>query len=154
MGHERAHCGVIVSTRKTRVFETAHDAARSIRGNWQEWRGAGVWFSSFHKPGTAFALPFDPDDYLWAGPATLKLDIPKGEETFCRKGHYRRGVRKYLGQLKRGERFPPLVLLYHEAWAWTLQDGNHRMEALVIHRASTFEAFLGKPKRPKPIDEF
>jgi hypothetical protein len=143
-----------VSTRKPRVFETAHDAARSIRGKWQEWRAAGVGFSKFHKPGTAFALPFDPDDYLWAGPVMLKLDIPEGGDVFCRKGHYRRGVRKYLGQLKRGERVPPVVLLYHEAWDWTMQDGNHRMEALITHRAPNYEAFLGKPKRRKPIDEF
>ena len=143
-----------VSARKPRVFETAHDAARSIRGKWQEWRAAGVRFSKFHKPGAAFALPFDPDDYLWAGPVMLKLDIPEGGDVFCRKGHYRRGVRKYLGQLKRSEGVPPVVLLYHEAWDWTMQDGNHRMEALITHRAPNYEAFLGKPKRRKPIDEF
>jgi len=28
------------------------------------------------------------------------------------------------------------------------------MEALITHRAPTYEAFLGKPKRRKPIDEF
>ena len=140
--------------KQPRVFETAHDAARSVRGKWQEWRAAGVWLSKFHKPGTAFALPFDPEDYLWAGPVTLKLDIPQGREVFYRRGHYRRGVRKYLSQLKRGEKLPPVVLLYHEAWDWTMQDGNHRMEALITYRAQTYEAFLGKPKRRKSIDEF
>ena len=154
MGHERANRGLVVSAKKPRVFETAHDAARSLRGKWQEWRAAGVWFSRFHKPGTAFALPFDPGDYLWAGPVTLKLDIPRAGKAFCRKGHYRRGVRKYLSQLRRGERVPPVLLLYHEAWGWTLQDGNHRAEALAVHRAPTYEAFLGKPKRRKSIDEF
>jgi len=131
-----------VSARKPRVFETAHDAVRSIRGKWQEWRAAGVGFSKFHKPGTAFALPFDPDDYLWAGPVTLKLDIPEGGDVFCRKGHYRRGVRKYLGQLKRGERVPPVVLLYHEAWDWTMQDGNHRLRRIRHNRCYTASRFM------------
>ena len=152
---QREDRGRVVSTPKQpRVFLTAHDAARSVRGKWQEWRAAGVWLSKFHKPGTAFALPFDPDDYLWAGPVTLKLEIPEGREMYYRRGHYRRGVRKYLNQLKRGEKLPPVVLLYHEAWDWTMQDGNHRMEAIITHRAPTYEAFLGKPKRRKPIDEF
>jgi len=145
---------VVSAPKQPRVFLTAHDAARSVRGKWQEWRAAGVWLSKFHKPGTAFALPFDPDDYLWAGPVTLKLEIPEGREMYYRRGHYRRGVRKYLNQLKRGEKLPPVVLLYHEAWDWTIQDGNHRMEAIITHRAPTYEAFLGKPKRRKPIDEF
>ena len=145
---------VVCALKQPRVFLTAQDAARSVRGKWQEWRATGVWLSKFHKPGTAFALPFDPDDYLWAGPVTLKLEIPEGREVFYRKGHYRRGVRKYLSQLKRGEKLPPVVLLYHEAWDWTMQDGNHRMEALITYRAQTYEAFLGKPKRRKPIDEF
>jgi hypothetical protein len=144
----------VSAPKQPRVFLTAHDAARSVRGKWHEWRAAGVWLSRFHKPRTAFALPFDPDDYLWAGPVTLKLEIPEGRELFYRRGHYRRGVRKYLNQLKRGEKLPPVVLLYHEAWDWTMQDGNHRMEALTTHRAPTYEAFLGKPKRRKPIDEF
>jgi hypothetical protein len=155
LGSQREDRGRVVSAPKQPcVFLTAYDAARSVRGKWQEWRAAGVWLSKFHKPGTAFALPFNPDDYLWAGPVTLKLEIPEGREMYYRRGHYRRGVRKYLNQLKRGEKLPPVVLLYHEAWDWTIQDGNHRMEAIITHRAPTYEAFLGKPKRRKPIDEF
>ena len=137
-----------------RVFNTAHEAAASLRGKWKEWRQAGVQFSRFHIPRTAFALPFDPDDYLWAGPVTLKLNLPEDGVGYHRKGHYRRGVRKYLNQLRCGENLPPVTLLYHEAWDWTMQDGNHRMEALIMHRATTYYAFLAKPKKKKPIDEF
>jgi hypothetical protein len=136
------------------VFNTAHEAVATLRGRWKEWKQAGVQFSRFHVPGTDFALPFDPNDYLWAGPVTLKLDLPEHGISYLRRGHYRRGVRKYLNQLKRGKKLPPVVLLYHEAWDWTMQDGNHRMEALVTHRAATYEAFLAKPKKKKPIDQF
>ena len=101
-----------------------------------------MWLSKFHKPGTAFALPFDPDDYLWAGPVTLKLEIPEGREIFYRRGHYRRGVRKYLGRLKRGERLPPVVLLYHDAWDWTMQDGNHRLHRMRNNRCYTASSFM------------
>lgn len=139
---------------RARVFNSAHEAAASLRGKWKQWKEAGVQFSKFHVPGTAFALPFDPNDYLWAGPVTLKLDLPEDGIGFHRRGHYRRGVRKYLNHLKRGEKLPPVVLLYHEAWDWTMQDGNHRMEALITHRATTYEAFLARPKKKKPIDEF
>jgi hypothetical protein len=141
-------------TQHTRVFNTAHEAAASLHGKWEEWKEAGVQFSKFHVPGTDFALPFDPNDYLWAGPVTLKLELPEDGIGYHRRGHYRRGVRKYLNQLKRGEKLPPVVLLYHEAWDWTIQDGNHRLEALITHRATTYEAFLAKPKKRKPIDEF
>jgi hypothetical protein len=132
----------VSAPKQPRVFLTAHDAARSVRGKWHEWRAAGVWLSKFHKPRTAFALPFDPDDYLWAGPVTLKLEIPEGRELFYRRGHYRRGVRKYLNQLKRGEKLPPVVLLYHEAWDWTMQDGNHRLRRLRHKRCYTASSFI------------
>lgn len=136
------------------VFDTAHGAATAFRGRWQEWKAAGVQFSRFHVPGTAFALPFDPDDYLWAGPVRLKLNLSKDGVGFFRRGHYRRGVRKYLNQLKRGGKLPPVALLYHEAWDWTMQDGNHRMEALITYGATEYEAFLARPKKRKLIDEF
>ena len=139
---------------QSRVFESAHEAAASLRGKWRAWKETGVQFSRFHVPGTDFALPFDPNDYLWAGPVTLKLDLPQDGIGYHRRGHYRRGVRKYINLLKRGEKLPPVVLLYHEAWDWTMQDGNHRMEALITHRAATYDAFLAKPRKKKPIDEF
>lgn len=60
-----------------RVFNSAHEAAANFRGKWREWKEAGVQFSRFHIPGTDFALPFDPSDYLWAGPVMLKLDLPE-----------------------------------------------------------------------------
>jgi hypothetical protein len=141
-------------SQQPRVFNNAHEAAASLRGGWKEWKEAGVQFSRFHLPGTDFALPFDPNDYLWAGPVTLKLDLPEDGIGYHRRGHYRRGVRKYLNLLKRGEQLPPVVLLYHEAWDWTMQDGNHRMEALITHRATTYQAYLAKPKKKKPIDQF
>jgi hypothetical protein len=72
----------------------------------------------------------------------LKLDIPEGGDVFCRKGHYRRGVRKYLGQLKRSEGVPPVVLLYHEAWDWTMQDGNHRLCRERHNRCYTASSFM------------
>jgi hypothetical protein len=56
--------------------------------------------------------------------------------------------------LAKGLRLPPVALLYHEAWGWTMQDGNHRYEALTSAGAATYDAFLGKPKKKKPIDEF
>jgi hypothetical protein len=33
-----------------------------------------------------------------------------------------------------------------------MQDGNHRYEALVKAGATTYDAFLGKPKEKKPMD--
>jgi hypothetical protein len=139
---------------KVHAFSSAYAAARRIR-RWRSWREVGVRFSSFHVPKTPFALPFDPNDYLWAGPVTLTLrEKGEFERDSFRLGHYRRGVRKYLSLLARGKKIDPVVLLYHEAWGWTLQDGNHRYEALVRHGAKTYEAFLAKPKRPQPIDRF
>jgi hypothetical protein len=154
MKSQREKSSAHSDSEQPRVFNSAHEAAASIRGKWKEWKKAGVQFSKFHVPGTDFALPFDPNDYLWAGPVTLKLDLPEDAIGYHRRGHYRRGVRKYLSHLKRGEKLPPVVLLYHEAWDWTMQDGNHRMEALITHRATTYEAFLAKPKKKKSIDEF
>lgn len=151
-GHQKSSARL--NPQRPRVFKTAHEAAASLRGKWKEWKEAGVRFSKFHVPGTDFALPFDPNDYLWTGPVTLKLDLPEDGIGYHRRGHYRRGVRKYLNQLKRGEKLTPVVLLYHEAWDWTMQDDNHRMEALITHRATTYDAFLAKPKKKKPIDEF
>ncbi len=140
--------------KRQRVFENAEEAF-SVQRKWQEWKDAGVWFSEYHKDGTSFALPFNPDNYFWAGPVILKINPPENERMYSyRKGHYRRGVRKYLNQLKRGERIPPLLLLFHEAWGWNIQDGNHRWEALVTAGAPTYQAFLGKPKRKQRIDSF
>lgn len=139
---------------KIHVFSSAYAAAGWIR-RWRPWREVGVRFSRFHVPKTPFALPFDPNDYLWAGPVTLTLpEQSEFERASFRLGHYRRGVRKYLSLLARGKRIDPVVLLYHEAWGWTMQDGNHRYEALVRHGAKTYEAFLAKPKRPQPFDRF
>jgi hypothetical protein len=69
-------------------------------------------------------------------------------------GHYRRGVRKYERMLSKGLKLPPVALLYHEAWGWTMQDGNRRYEALVKAGATAYDVFLGKPKRKKPMDSF
>lgn len=124
------------------MFNTAHEAVATLRGRWKEWQQAGVQFSRFHIPGTDFALPFDPNDYLWAGPVTLKLDLPEHSISYLRRGHYRRGVRKYLNQLKRGEKLPPIVLLYHEAWDWTMQDGNHRLCRTRHNRCYTASGFM------------
>ena len=60
MGYQGEDRGVAVSARKTRVFETAHDAARSVRGKWREWRAAGVAFSKFHKPWDSLRFAFRP----------------------------------------------------------------------------------------------
>jgi len=56
--------------------------------------------------------------------------------------------------LAKGLKLPPVGLLYHEAWGWTMQDGNHRYEALLTTGATTYDAYLGKPKRKKPVDSF
>jgi hypothetical protein len=139
-----------------RVYQDAWDAAAKVpRSGWREWREAGVQFSKFHRPGTAFALPFRTDDYLWAGPFTLKMpdsDLPT--DPGFRLGAYRRGVQKYSRMLAKGLRLPPVALLYDEAWGWTMQDGNHRYEALARAGAATIDAFLGKPKMKKPINSF
>ena len=137
---------------RPRVYKDAWEAAASLpRSGWREWREAGVQFSRFHLPSTPFALPFSPDDYLWAGPFTFKMPEP---DNFFQPGHYRRGVKKYLAMLARGLTLPPVAMIYHEAWGWTMQDGNHRFEALATAGAATYDAFLGKPKRKKPIDSF
>jgi hypothetical protein len=146
-----------------RAYDTDFEAARSVpASDWRDWRSAGVQFSSFHKDRTPFALPFRPDDYLRAGPFTLRIpqsDLDIGKDyrqrgIEFRLGHYRRGVKKYANMLAKGLKLPPVVLLYHEAWGWTMQDGNHRYEALVKAGAATYDAFLGKPKKKKPIDSF
>jgi hypothetical protein len=143
-------------SRPSKVFKDAWAAAASVpRAGWREWREAGVQFSKFHQDGTAFALPFRPEDYRWAGPFTLKM--PEHDPGFApsfRSGHYRRGVRKYANMLAKGMKLPPICLLYHEAWGWTRQDGNHRYEALVKAGATTYDVFLGKPKRKQAFDSF
>ena len=134
-----------------RVYEDAWQAAASVpRSGWREWREAGVQFSKFHIDRTAFALPFRPDSYLWAGPFTLAMP----EQPLRRPGHYRRGVKKYASMLAKGLKLPPVALLYHEAWGWTMQDGNHRFEALVNSGATTYDAFLAKPKKKQAADSF
>jgi hypothetical protein len=79
-------------------------------------------------------------------------DLQIGQD--FQKGHYRRGVKKYANMLARELRLPPVVLLYHEAWGWTMQDGNHRYEALVKAGATTYDAFLARPKKKRTIDSF
>jgi hypothetical protein len=69
-----------------------------------------------------------------------------------RWGYYRRGVKKYLAMLAKGLKLPP-VLLLQQPGGWTLQDGSHRFEALMKAGAATYDAFLGKPKKKKPIGE-
>ena len=73
-------------SQQPRVFNNAHEAAASLRGGWKEWKEAGVQFSRFHVPGSDFALPFDPNDYLWAGPVTLKLDCRKTASAIIEEG--------------------------------------------------------------------
>ena len=132
-----------------RVYTDEWEAAASVPpSGWREWQEAGVSFSRFHIEGTPFELPFRPDDYLWAGPFTLKM--PKSSN---RWGYYRRGVKKYLAMLAKGLKLPP-VLLLQQPGGWTLQDGSHRFEALMKARVATYDAFLGKPKKKKPIGEF
>src|SRR5205807_734250 len=59
---------------ESRTYNDAWQAEESVpRSGWRDWRSAGVQFSSFHKEGTPFALPFRPDSYLWAGPFTLRM---------------------------------------------------------------------------------
>lgn len=141
---------------RMKVYASAEEAAASVpRSGWQDWRKVGVQFSRFHRPATQFALPFSPDDYLWAGPFTLKMseyDLKIGQE--FRIGYYQRAVKKYMRMLARGLKLPPVALLYHDAWGWSMQDGNHRYEALVRAGALTYDAFLGKPKFRKPDDTF
>jgi len=141
---------IVFNLLEGRAYETPAEAAQSVPPlGWHEWQAAGVQFSRFHKDGTPFALPFRPEAYLWAGPFTLwvpKAHQAQGQQ--FRRGHFRRGVKKYANMLARGQAIPPVVLLYHEPWGWTMQDGNHRYEALVKAGAATYDAFLGKPKQP------
>ena len=55
-----------------------------------------------------------------------------------------------FGELK----LPPVALLYHEAWGWTMQDRNHHHEALARAGAARHNALLGEPKKKRPIDVF
>ncbi len=127
---------------EARIYRDAWEAAASVPASgWREWQEAGVQFSRFHVEGTPFELPFRPEDYLWAGPFTLKM--PKSSN---RWGYYRRGVKKYLNMLAKGLKLPP-VLLLQRAWGWALEDGSHRFEALMKAGAATYDAFLGRPKR-------
>ncbi len=133
---------------ESRVFDTAADAAKSVPSSGRrDWQSAGVESSRFHKDHTPFALPFQPDSYVWAGPFTLRLpEHHQQQRQQSHLGHFRRGVRKYLYLLAQGRRLPPVVFLNHDDGSWRMQDGNHRYEALVKSGATTFEAFLGRPK--------
>src|SRR5439155_17284650 len=135
---------------ESRVFDSAADAAKTVPASgWRDWQSAGVEFSRFHKDHTPFALPFRPDSYVWSGPFTLRLpERHQQQGQQFRLGHFRRGVKKYSTLIARGQTLPPVVLLYHEDGSWRMQDGNHRYEALVKAGAKTYDAFLGKPKRP------
>jgi hypothetical protein len=62
--------------------------------------------------------------------------------------------RKLLVDRAKGLKLPPVALFYHEAWGWTMQDGNHRFEALVNGGAVTYDASFGKPKRKQPFGSF
>ena len=46
------------------------------------------------------------------------------------------------------------MLSEYEDGRLLLQDGNHRFEALVKAGVHTYDAFLGKPRRKRPIDSF
>jgi len=133
---------------ESRVFDSAADAAKTVPASgWRDWQSAGVQFSRFHMDRTPFALPFRPEDYLWAGPFTLRLPQQHQEQgKDFRRGHFRRGVRKYANLLARGVTLPPVVMLYHDDGTWRMQDGNHRYEALGKWGAKTYDVFLGKPK--------
>lgn len=148
----------MTSTEATRIvfellegqaYETPAQAAQSVPlSAWRDWQAAGIQVSRFHEDGTPFALPFRLESYLWAGPFTLWVPADhQAQGQQFRRGHFRRGVKKYANLLARGQAIPPVLMLYHEPWGWTLQDGNHRYEALVKSGVKTFDAFLGKPKR-------
>jgi hypothetical protein len=105
-----------------------------------------VRFSRFHQPGTPLALPFAPDEYRWARPFTLKMsdyDLRIGAD--LRKGHYRRGVRKY-DNLARGRRLPPVVLRCREAWGWTMQGVAHVVESQRVRRLRVNQTDLMAPR--------
>jgi len=130
------------------TYGSCFEAARSLGppSKWSDWSSAGLSFSMWHSTNPDFALPFDPADYVWSPAFRLRMSSGPGGV----RGHYRRGVEKWRRAILRGEEVPPACMLYSEDWGWTLQDGNHRVEAARLAAEETgdwtFPAVLGYPR--------
>ena len=122
-------------------YADALNAAQPL-STWGRVYDSPAWFSEFHFNGNeAFELPFDPEHCAWS-PVAVDLPVPSGAT-----GHFRRGVKKYVAMLERGEELPPCTLLWtpDTARGWALQDGNHRAEAHRIVGRDTMKAVLAVP---------
>jgi hypothetical protein len=94
-----------------------------------------AWFSPYHFNGNeANAMDFQPNDYVYSPVVEVRTDAS------ARNAHYRRGVRKYVSALRRGETIPPITYVWNAHYGkWEMLDGNHRAQA---------HAETGTPKTP------
>jgi len=119
-------------------------------GEWSPYENSDAWFSEFHFNGRdSFALPFDPDGFLFS--PVVELPLPVAMEP-GEGGAYRRGVRKYRNMLRKGGSLPPITILASPCgaatsdWSWHRQDGNHRWEAAIAERRTHIPAVFGYPE--------
>lgn len=94
--------------------------------DWVEACAARPWFSEWHARTPGFSLPFVPDHCLWA-PIPITVPVVPG---LSPHGHFRRGVARYVRQLRLGGETPPVCFIWSGV-RWKLLDGNHRYEAHV-----------------------
>lgn len=109
---------------------------------WVEHRDSPARFSEYHSRYHDFALPFNPDAFLWA-PRAIEFPL---SELDPRTGHYRRGVNRWRRRMERGEPIDPIVLIFTSEWGWSQQDGNHRIEAAILVRRPTLGVVLAMAK--------
>lgn len=109
---------------------------------WVEAAASPARFSRHHFADNAgFALPFVPEAFVWS---PVAIEVPVVPHP-ARTGHYRRGVKKYVHALERGEALPPVAFVWTRG-LWSLLDGNHRYEAHSLAGRDSIGAVFAFPK--------
>jgi hypothetical protein len=109
---------------------------------WVPVQSSAAWFSHYHFNGNeAFELPFEPRDFVYSP----EVEVPIRSTNI--KGHYRRGVEKYVRMIEKGVRIPPVTFLFDPSLCqWLLFDGNHRYEAHLLAGAKMINAVFAFPE--------
>lgn len=101
-----------------------------------------AWFSGHHfNDNQAFELSFDPTKFVYS---PLFETITKQGVV----GHYRRGVKKYQGMIRRIAELPPITYVWNTRnLTWEMQDGNHRTEASRLEGIPLIRTIFAYPKK-------
>jgi hypothetical protein len=102
-----------------------------------------AWFSPLHFSGNeANAMDFQPNEYVYSPVVDIRTDPT------ARSAHYRRGVKKYVAALRRGDTLPPITYVWNAHYLkWNMLDGNHRSQAYAETGTSKMPAIFAYPIR-------